>query len=282
MADERVDALSIKLQDGETADKLKEEYGKVIENIMAHTVSAKLKNTDLSGDITAGSVNAKRFVNITGKEYGTARKGGEGQKVKVEPVIVPVNDKTEYMEEVEELDIQAYGVDGLIERRTANQQASIEAELEEKFFAVAKESGTAFTPTSTTDVADEIEEAIQTIETTQNDFVRGVPRNMIEVVMTPNYYGKLRNKIAQLPSPQANVQGYESGIFNNVVINSDVFLPDGVDYMVMVKGAVAQPTRLSVYAPKKIELSDATAFGAFLYKGTKAVMPDLIIYKATA
>ena len=50
----------------------------------------------------------------------------------------------------------------------------------------------------------------------------------------------------------------------------------------MVDGAVAQPVLPSVYSPKKVELSDATAFGMFLYKGTKAVMKDLIIYKATA
>lgn len=102
---------------------------------------------------------------------------------------------------------------------------------------------------------------------------------MIEVIMTPSYYGKLRNKIATLPNANANVASYESGIFNNVRVNSSVFLPAGVDYIVMVKGAVAQPTLPSIYAPKAIELSEATAFGLFLHKGTKAVMEDLIIYK---
>ena len=33
---------------------------------------------------------------------------------------------------------------------------------------------------------------------------------------------------------------------------------------------------------KAIELSDATAFGTFLYYGTKAVTPDLIIYKGSS
>lgn len=278
MADTRIDALSIKLQSGESADKLKEEYGKVIENINATTLSARLKNTDLSGDPTSGSVEAKRFVNAKSQAYGTARAAGKGNAVKAKPVIIPIDDDTEYMEEVEGKDLKLYGVNGLIERRTANHQESMKVELEEKFFDVAKTAGTKFTPTATT-IEDEIEEAVQTVETTKNDFVRGVPRTMIEVIMTPSYYGKLRNKIATLPNANANVASYENGIFNNVRVNSSVFLPAGVDYIVMVKGAVAQPVLPTVYAPKAIELSEATAFGLFLHKGTKAVMEDLIIYK---
>ena len=46
----RIDSLSIQLQTSSSAkDKLKEEYGKVIENVQKNTISALLKNTDLSG-----------------------------------------------------------------------------------------------------------------------------------------------------------------------------------------------------------------------------------------
>lgn len=276
----RIDALSIELQ--ETGkEKLAEEYGKVIENINANTLSSKLKNTDLSGDPTTGTVEAKRFVNSEGQAYGTARSGGKGNAIKAKPVIIPIDDNTEYIEEVEEKDLRLYGVNGLIERRTANQQKSIEVDLETKFFDTAKKAGTAFTTTATA-IEDEMEEAIQKIETTKNKFVRGVPRTMINVIMTPAYYGKLRNKIANLPNANANVTSYESGIFNNTRVYSNVFLPEGVDYIVMVDGAVAQPVLPSVYSPKKVELSDSTAFGMFIYKGTKAVMEDLILYKTTA
>lgn len=277
----RVGALSIELQTT-GKDKLAEEYGKVIENINATTLSSRLKNTDLSGDPTSGSVEAKRFVNSKSQPYGTARKAGKGNIVKAKPVIVPIDDDSEFMEEVEEKDLKLYGVKGLIERRTANHQESAKVELDEKFFAVAKEAGTAFTPTAGQSIEDEMEQAIQTVETTKNDFVRGVPRTMIEVVMTPNYYGKLRNKIATLPNANADVKSYERGIFNNTSVNSSVFLPAGIDYMVMVRGSVAQPVLPGIYNPKAIELSEATAFGLFLHKGTKAVMEDLIIYKKSA
>ena len=113
----RIDALSIELREG-GKDKLAEEYGKVIENLQAVTLASRLKNTDLSGDPTSGTVEAKRFVNVAGKAYGTARGAGKGQAIKAEPVVIAINDDTEYIEEVEEKDLRTYGVNGLIERRT--------------------------------------------------------------------------------------------------------------------------------------------------------------------
>lgn len=279
----RLDALSIDLRTT-GKDKLAEEYGKVIENLQHITLASKLKNTDLSGDPTSGTVEAKRFVNKVGKAYGTARSAGKADYIKAEPVVIAINDDTEYLEEVEEKDLRTYGVGGLIERRTRNHQDALAVELDTKFFAEAVSEGTSFTPTGQNpSIEDEIEEAIETVETTKNDFVQGVPRNMIEVVMSPAYYGKLRNKINSISNSNdlGQVKNYEQGIFNNVNVYSNVFLPEGINYVVMVKGAVAQPITTSIYNPAKVDLSDATAFGLFAYKGTKAVTPDLIIYNGT-
>lgn len=276
----RLDALSIDLRTT-GKDKLAEEYGKVIENLQHITLASQLKNTDLSGDPTSGTVEAKRFVNKVGKAYGTARTANKADYIKVEPVVIAINDNTEYLEEVEEKDLRTYGVGGLIERRTRNHQDALAVELDTKFFAEAVNEGTSFTATGTNPaIEDEIEEAIQTIETTKNDFVQGVPRNMIEVVMSPAYYGRLRNKINSISNSNdlGQVRNYEQGTFNNVNVYSNVFLPSGINYVVMVKGAVAQPVMTSIYNPAKVDLSDATAFGLFAYKGTKAVTPDLIIY----
>ena len=279
----RLDALSIELVTT-GKDKLAEEYGKVIENLQHVTLAAKLKNTDLSGDPTSGTVEAKRFANIVGQAYGTARTAGAGQAVKANPVVISLNDDTEYLEEVEEKDLRTYGVAGLIERRTRNHQDALAAELDTKFFAEAVSAGTSFTPTVGATIEDEIEEAIQTVESTKNSYVNGVPRNMIEVVLSPEYYGKLRNKINSISNSNelGQVKNYEEGIFNNVSVYSNVFLPEGINYVVLAKGAVAQPVMTSIYDPAKVDLSDAIAFGLFAYKGTKAVTPDLIIYNGTA
>jgi hypothetical protein len=275
----RIDALSIELQTT-GKDKLAEEYGKVIENLQAVTLASRLKNQDLSGDPTSGTVEAKRFVNVSGNAYGTARTAGAGQKVKAKPVVIAINDDTEYIEEVEEKDLKTYGVGGLIERRTRNHQDALARELDNKFFAEAVNAGTSFTATAGASIEDEIEEAIEKVETVKNDFVNGVPRNMVEIVASPATYGKLRNKINSIPNSNnlGVVPNYEQGTFNNVNIYSSVFLPTGINYVVMVRGAVAQPVMTSIYNPQKVELSDATAFGLFAYKGTKAVMEDLIFY----
>lgn len=276
----RIDSLSIDLRTT-GKDKLAEEYGKVIENIQHITLASRLKNQDLSGDPTSGTVEAKRFVNASGKAYGTARTAGAGEHIKAEPVVIAINDDTEYIEEVEEKDLKTYGVSGLIERRTRNHQNALAVELDTKFFAEAVNEGTSFTASQeATAIEDEIEEAIQAVETTKNDFVQGVPRNMIEIVMSPAYYGKLRNKINSISNSNnlGVVPNYEQGTFNNVSVYSSVFLPQGINYLVMVDGAVAQPIMTSIYNPEKVQLSDATAFGLFAYKGTKAVTPDLIIY----
>ena len=280
----RLDALSIKMTNGSTAEKLAEEYGKVIENLQHVTLASKLKNTDLSGDPTSGTVEAKRFVNVSSQAYGTARGHGYADKIKADPVVISLNDNTEYLEEVEEKDLKTYGVDGLIERRTRNHQDALAVELDTKFFSTAVSAGTSFVATGTNpSIEDEIEQAIEKVETVKNDFVQGVPRNMIEVVMSPAYYGKLRNKINAIPNSNGLgvVPNYEQGTFNNADIYSSVFLPSGINYVVMVKGAVAQPVMTSIYNPKQIELSDAIGFGLFAYKGTKAVMSDLIFYNGT-
>lgn len=279
----RLDALSIELVTS-GKDKLAEEYGKVIDNLQHITLASRLKNTDLSGDPTSGTVEAKRFKNISGNAYGTARTAGKGQAVKAQPVVIAINDDTEYIEEVEEKDLKTYGVGGLIERRTRNHQDALAVELDTKFFAEAVNAGTSFTASVGASIEDEIEEAIEEIETTKNNFVNGVPRNMIEVVMSPAYYGRLRNKINSISNSNnlGIVPNYEQGTFNNVNVYSNVFLPQGINYVVMVKGAVAQPIMTSIMNPEKVQLSDATAFGLFAYKGTKAVMDDLIIYNGTA
>lgn len=276
----RIDSLSIQLQTSQTAkDKLKEEYGKVIENVQKRTISALLKNKDLSGDASSGTMEAKRFSNATAEEYGTARSGKKANKIKAKPVVVALDTNKELIEEVEEKDLRTYGVNGLIERRVSNQGNSINRLLEREFFKESVKEGTKVTLTATK-IEEMFEEAIQKIETTKNDFVDGVERDMINIVCSPEYYGKIRTYLDQGNNANVETDIEEFGRYHGVNVFSSVYLPTGVDFVVMAVGSVAQPVITSIYNPTKIELSDATAFGTFLYFGTKAVTPDLIIYKA--
>ena len=280
MADTRLDALSIALQGQEGKDKLAEEYGKVIDNIATQTISGLYSNKDLSGDPTAGSVEAKRFANVKANTYGTARTAGEGQKVKALNVVVPVDENLEYIEEVEGKDLRMYGVNGLLERRTANHEMVMGIDNDVKFFAVMKEEGIKFT-TSETAPNKKLSKAIVALSKTKNDFVNGVPLQMIKVACSPDFYGEIRDYLDDTKNANIDTSIGEFGRFHGVDTFSSVNVPEGVDYLVFIDGSVAQPKHPVISEPERIGLSKATGFGIFIDRGTKCVTPDLVLYGAT-
>lgn len=264
-------------------DYLAEEYGKVIENVQKSTISSAIKNTDLSGEPTAGTLEAKRFTNTSSNAYGTARSGGAGQKNTVTPVTIKINVDRELIHEVEEKDTALYGVDGLITRKSAQDQKSMERELERAFFAKAGTAGTRKTSFSASTALDKFEEFVQGIETTSNDFVDGVDRDMIHVVMNTATYGELRSYI-DTATNNANVNTgiAEMGLLHGIKVYSSVYLPSGVSRIGMVEGAIAQPVRTVMDEAGKFPASNAYHFGMFYSYGTEAVMSDLIQYVADA
>ena len=252
----RQDSLSI-FDTAETKAKLSESYGKVIENIEKSTISALLKNTELSGDPESGSVEARRIANTDSQAYGTARRGGKGQTVTAPPVTVVIDTDRELINEVEQKDLALSGVDGLIAKKTASNERSIKRELERAFFSTAANAGSTATLTKT-EVNEKLEELIQLVETVKNQFVDGVERDLINVICTPKAYGEIRNfldKGAQNANIDTSVG--EFGMFHSVNVFSSVYLPEGVEMIAMCKGAVAQPVRTSLDEPGKIQLSDA-------------------------
>lgn len=271
----RIESLSMLLEAG-GKDALAEQYGKVIENIEKTTISGALKNRDLSGTPTSGSVEAKRFANATSNAYGTARSGGKGANVKAKPVTIVINVDREIIEEIEEKDVSLYGVDSVISRRIANHGKSMERELERAFFAEAVSSGASL-ETDKTAINEKIEALIQQIETTKNDYVDGVDRDLISISCDTATYGELR-KYLDNEANNANVDtaSAEFGRYHGVRIYPSVYLPSGTKAVGMVDGAIAQPVMLTVANPEKIQLSNSIGFGAFYSYGTKAVTPDLI------
>jgi len=273
----RIESLNVLLE-SEGNDYLAELYGKVINNVQKNLVSVHMKNRDLSGTPEAGSVEAKRFVNATANEYGTARKAAKGDSVKARPVTIPIDTDKEIVEELEEKDVALYGVDGLLDRRANNHAQRMLSNLDTDFFAAAVADGTAVTLTST-EVQDQAEELIQSVETTQNDFVDGVPRDMIHLVCEPSTYGKLRNYIDTIQTASLTHETEEIRVFHGVKIYSSVHLK-GAKMVCMADGAIAQPVRAKVYSAEKIPLSNAYGVELFYSYGTKTVMPDLINYVA--
>lgn len=277
----RIESLNM-LLDPSGKDYLAELYGKVIENVQKQTISSQLKNMDLSGNPASGTVEAKRFANANSAAYGTARAAGKGVAVKAKPVTVAIDKDREIVEELEQKDISLYGVDGVLDRRSRNHVNTMVRELERAFFAEAVTAGTAFT-TSETEVQKKVEATIQQMETTKNDYVDGVDRSMMSVIATPAVYGAIRDYL-DTKTGNANVDTAAEGFerYHGVKVYSSVYLPTGVDFIVMVDGAVAQPVMPKPYTAEKVPLSEAYAVSLFFYYGTKAVTPDLILKAAAA
>lgn len=275
----RIESLNM-LLDPSGKDYLAELYGKVIENVQKAAISNRLKNTDLSGDPMSGTVEARRFANANSAAYGTARAAGKGEAVKAKPVTVAIDKDREIVEELEQKDVSLYSVDDVLERRSRNHVNTMVRELERAFFAEAATAGTAFT-TSETEIPKKLEAAIQQMETTKNDYVDGVDRSMMSVIATPAVYGAIRDFL-DTKTGNANVDTAAEGFdrYHGVKIYSSVYLPTGVDFILMVDGAVAQPVRPKPYDAEKIPLSEAYAVSLFFYYGTKAVTPDLILKSA--
>jgi hypothetical protein len=257
-------------------DYLAELYGKVIDNVAKGSISGILKNTDLSGNPVSGTVEAKRFAFAEAEAYGTARAAGKGKGIVVRPVTVPIDKDKELVSEVETKDTTLYGVESVVERRTTEHTASMTRNLEREFFAQAATDATAVTGTATDPFA-ALEEMILAVETTQNDFVHGVPRSMIHVIMTPSEYSKIRTAI-NTSTNNANVDSSieEFGRLNGVWVYSSIDLPSGTDVVAMCVGSIAQPVLPKSYDAEKIPLSNAFALELFYSYGTKSVMPDLL------
>lgn len=271
----KIESLNI-LLDTTGKDYLAELSGVVIENIQKATLSYKYKNQELSGDPVSGTVECKRFVNANAQNYGTARTAGKGAAVKVKPVTVAIDQDKEIVEEIEAKDVRLYSVDDVLTRRSNNHVLTVATALDRAFFAEAFSNANAVNVNGVTDVADILETIIQACENVKNDFVDGVPRDMMALVLSTEYYGKVRNNLDKQQRSNVDTSTEEFYTWHGVEVDSCTRLPEGCDILLMVKGAVAQPVMMDQYAAEKIGLSNAIAVELFYHYGTKAVTPDLI------
>lgn len=270
----RQDALSIYVSDT-VKDKLAETYGEVIEAVQKGAISEQIKNKNYSGDPTTGSVEIDRFKNATVNDLGTARTNAKGDKLKnTGKVTVNVDTDKEIVEEIAKKDIKLHGLDGMAQKRKANHIKRMIAYLDTQFFAKAEAEGTALTNVSETSIEEILEALIQSVETTQNDWVDGVDRDMLVLSVKPKVYGKIRNYIDKVDGTNGTTDYFHDvKLFSNHRQTKDAIC--------MIDGAVAQLVTTDEYDAEKIPLSNDIALELFFSKGTKAVMPDLIKFIAS-
>lgn len=274
----RQDALSIYLSDS-NKDKLAEVYGEVIESIQKGAISEQIKNKNYSGDPTSGSVEIDRFKNATINAKGTARTAAAGDKLKnTGKVTINVDNDKEIVEEVAKKDLDLFGIVGIAEKRRDNHAKRVIAHLDKQFFAVAESEGTSVTlPTGATVIQDKLEALIQSVETTENDWVDGVDRDMLVLTVTPAVYGQIQNYIDSVPN---SLTGLKEDMFHRVRVFSNH--RQTKDAICMINGAIGQLVKTDEYGLEKIPLDNNFALEFFFSYGTKAVMPDLIKYASFA
>lgn len=278
----RTKAISL-IQTGGTKVDLAELSGLVIGNIQKDTLASGLKSQSYTGNPASGSVEYKRFKNSVSQDYGTARAAGKGSAITVPPTTVNLNTHKEIVEEAAKFDLDTFGVGNIMARRADNHVDTVAAEFDTAFFQCAVDEGTSFS-TSETDVEAIVEAFIQTLETVKNDYVRGVPRNIMRLVCDPSFYGKIRNYLDKnVHNANVDSAAEDFATFHGVRCYSSVFVPSGTNAIIMIDGAIAQPAVIYPYKePEKIPLSNDYGVSMFYDYGTKALTPDLIFHYAKA
>lgn len=276
----RTKAISL-IQTGATKVDLAELSGLVIGNIQKDTLASGLKSQSYTGNPASGSVEYKRFKNSVSQDYGTARAARKGSAITVPPTTVNLNTHKEIVEEAAKFDLDTFGVGNIMARRADNHVDTVAAEFDTAFFQCAVDEGTAFITTET-DVEAIVEAFIQTLETVKNDYVRGVPRNIMRLVCDPSFYGKIRNYLDKnVHNANVDSAAEDFATFHGVRCYSSVFVPSGTNAIVMIDGAIAQPAVIYPYKePEKIPLSNDYGVSMFYDYGTKALTPDLIFHYA--
>lgn len=278
----RTKAISL-IQTGSTKVDLAELSGLVIGNIQKDTLASGLKSQSYTGNPASGSVEYKRFKNSVSQDYGTARAAGKGSAITVPPTTVNLNTHKEIVEEAAKFDLDTFGVGNIMARRADNHVDTVAAEFDTAFFQCAVDEGTSFS-TVETDVEAIVEAFVQTLETVKNDYVRGVPRNIMRLVCDPSFYGKIRNYLDKnVHNANVDSAAEDFATFHGVRCYSSVFVPSGTNAIIMIDGAIAQPAVIYPYKePEKIPLSNDYGVSMFYDYGTKALTPDLIFHYAKA
>lgn len=278
----RTKAISL-IQTGVTKVDLAELSGLVIGNIQKDTLASGLKSQSYTGNPASGSVEYKRFKNSVSQDYGTARADGKGSAIAVPSTTVNLNTHKEIVEEAAKFDLDTFGVGNIMARRADNHVDTVAAEFDTAFFKCAVDEGTSFS-TAETDVEAIVEAFIQTLETVKNDYVRGVPRNIMRLVCDPSFYGKIRNYLDKnVHNANVDSAAEDFATFHGVRCYSSVFVPSDTNAIIMIDGAIAQPAVIYPYKePEKIPLSNDYGVSMFYDYGTKALTTDLIFHYAKA
>ena len=262
--------------DKQTKDLLAERYDALIQGIQREAISSQIKNTNLSGDPRAGSVEVSRFANSAAKAYGTARTAGKGDAlINSGKVTVNVNVDREIVEEVEQKDLRFKGLNDILADRTKNHKDTVIVDLDTAFFAEAETAATEVSTTGLTKISEIVDAVIEKITNVKNAWVEGVNRADVVITLDSASYDGLLREHDFSPINETTVQAGRMGRYHGAVVYENIRQTAKV--IGQRKESIAQPVVMDEYSdPERIPLSNAWATSLFYSYGTKAVTPDLI------
>jgi hypothetical protein len=161
-------------------------------------------------------------------------------------------------------------------------QQSVERDLDREFFLAIKEGGTASAVTldKTKPLVAQLEKAIVAVETTTNEYVDGVEREQMALVLSPEYYGLVKTELNDCYNFAGSVADEILKGINGVATFSSNRLPAGVNFELVVMDSVAQPVMITDTDIEKIPLSNEYAVEVFYRNGTKVLAKELAHYGA--
>lgn len=275
-------ALSIYVNESTKAE-LKNKIAGVFETLAKKTISGRLKSKNGVLNEKAGSFEFKRFANATRQAYGTARTAGEGTKIKAVPVKVNLDRDSEIVEEVNSFDAASFtdeDLNAFLARRKVAIQQSVERDLDREFFSAVKTGGTqsAVSIDKSKPIVPQLEKAIVAVETTSNDYVDGVEREQMALILDPELYGLVKTELNDCYNFSGTVADEIFKGINGVAAFSSNRLPSGVNFEIVVMDSVAQPVMISDTDIEKIPLSTEYAVEVFYRNGTKVIAQELAHY----
>jgi hypothetical protein len=276
----RTQALSIYVNESTKAELINK-IGGVFENLAKATVSGKLKSKNF--EEKAGSFEYKRFANATSQAYGTARSEGKGQKIKAPGVVVNLDQDKEIVEEVNAFDGASFTEEDLnafLKRRQVAIEQSIARDLDRAFFGcISASTATKGADVSKADnIREQIGEIIVALETTSNEYVDGVEREQMALVVSPALYQAIKNELNDCYNFAGTTADEIFKGLDGVAVFSSNRLPSGVSYVLMTMDAIAQPVMITNTEIEKIPLSNEYAVEAFYRYGANVIAKDLVVF----
>jgi hypothetical protein len=266
----RQDSMFIFKSEGSTEQVLREVYAGVLNNFETMALSNIVKNKNLSGDPRAGSVEVDRILNAAVVDYDPS---DEDIGIKIEKVTINVDTPKMIREKFYKWDLDQFGVENLIGRRSDMYVRSMVRFADRLFFSTAEAEGNERTLEGD-NMREKVDQLIRFVSDATNNYADGVDSDLIHLFLKSDKWDAFKMHIDTYPNPAGG--GLTIGDYNGVKVYRNHRQTE--DAIVMAEGTIGFPIAPIGVDQDKIPGSVEYYLGLFFKYGIEAVMPELISY----